>query len=86
MVPKGKETNSIFDSEDLLPIAFHNSSDSKWTLSKEEIVNDPYLLRNHIDNVNQAQYIRNTDLFGDETPLFIFIIQVDKLCVLTEIH
>ena len=78
MVPGEKGMNSTFHSKDLLPIAFYNSSDSEWTLAKAETVSNPRLLINHIDHINKAQHIRNTDLFGDETPLYIFIVQVDK--------
>ncbi|VDK33446.1 unnamed protein product [Taenia asiatica] len=71
-------TELMFPTNASLAITSHNSSDLTWTPTKAKIVANLYLLRNHIHSLNEAQYIRNTDIFGTDSPLFIIIVQVHQ--------
>ncbi|KAL5962082.1 Alpha-16-mannosyl-glycoprotein 2-beta-N-acetylglucosaminyltransferase [Taenia solium] len=71
-------TELMFPINASLAISSHNSSDFTWTPTKAKIVANLYLLRNHIHSLNEAQYIRNTDIFGTDSPLFIIIVQVHQ--------
>lgn len=76
LVKNGSEL--IFPANASLALTSYNSSDFTWTPTEAKNVANPHLLRNYIHNLNEAQHIRNMDIFGTGSPLFIIIVQVNK--------
>ncbi|KAL5111079.1 Alpha-16-mannosyl-glycoprotein 2-beta-N-acetylglucosaminyltransferase [Taenia crassiceps] len=74
----GNGTELMFRTNASLVIASYDFSNFTWIPTKANNVTNLHLLRNHIHSLNEAQYVRNMDIFGRDSPLFIFIVQVHQ--------
>uniref|UniRef100_A0A0R3X3D7 Alpha-1,6-mannosyl-glycoprotein 2-beta-N-acetylglucosaminyltransferase n=1 Tax=Hydatigena taeniaeformis TaxID=6205 RepID=A0A0R3X3D7_HYDTA len=68
----------IFPTKAPIAVSLYNSSGSAWTSTDAKIAENLRLIRNHIRGINEDQYIRNVDIFGEDSPLFIIIVQVHQ--------